>query len=277
MQYLNYNASQCSTVEQDMQKPSLIHPTCSDGDYSDTIIWKKELNDLLFLSIEIYDSLIKVCFRQFKRDTDNNIKPTTYGITMDIYTWYDFYKKLFQFNLIYSTASYVANNNILVLNSNSEMQIQDLHMYALQNIKLSEYQLGLLKEIVPELNESLINFLFMDYLPYIIREEHRFVLKSYKSEHLMMAHLITSIEHDLKNVFKKTFECNGCKIHHINPLNHDCITFTNFEKYQELGHDLLMLVNVDTVISHFLNDIDFVTEDFLYNINVEVIKNILFK
>ena len=38
-----------------------------------------------------------------------------------------------------------------------------------------------------------------------------------------------------------------------------------------------MLVNVDTVISHFLNDIDFVTEDFLYNINVEVIKNILFK
>ena len=63
-----------------MQKPSLIHPTCSDEDYSDTIVWKKELDNLLFLSIEICDSLIKVCFRQFKRDTDNNIKPMAYGL-----------------------------------------------------------------------------------------------------------------------------------------------------------------------------------------------------
>ena len=65
-------------------------------------------------------------------------------------------------------------------------------------------------------------------------------------------------------------ECNGCKLHHINPLKHECITFNNLGKYQLLGHDLLMLVNVIAAISNFLSDIDFISEDFLCNWNVDL-------
>ena len=78
MQNLNYNAFSLSNMNHHMQKSSLIRPTSSDEHYSDTIVWQKDLDNLLSLSIEIWDSLIKICFRQFKRDTYNNIKITAY-------------------------------------------------------------------------------------------------------------------------------------------------------------------------------------------------------
>ena len=68
---------------------------------------------------------------------------------------------------------------------------------------MSEYQLGLLKDIFTELNKSIITFLFMVCLPYITGKKYGFILKSYKSEVLMMTHLNISIEHDLKNAFEK--------------------------------------------------------------------------
>lgn len=259
-----------------MQKSSSANST-SEDDYYDTVVFKKELNKLMILSIELHDFQFKVCIRQFKRDSTNHTIPSTYGIIMDIFTWYDFFKKLLQYDLVYATSSFVANNSILVLNTNSEVHIQNLNACKLQNIKLNENQFELLKQAIPELNKSLINFLFTEYLPYLIRKERRFVIKSCKSENLMMTHLISWIEHDLTSVFKKVFECNGCKRYHINPLNHECITFNNLEKFNQLGHDVLMLVDISSVISNFLNHIDFVTEHFLYNINVEIIKNVLFK
>ena len=51
--------------------------------------------------------------------------------------------------------------------------------------------------------------------------------------------------------------------------------FNSLEKHQLFVHDLLMLINAS--ILKFLNDIDFLTEDLLCNINVKVIKNALFK
>ena len=63
---------------------------------------------------------------------------------------------------------------MLVLNSNSEKQIQD----PLHSVKLSECQFELSNEIIPKLNESLTTFLFIDYLPYIIKKECRFLIKS---------------------------------------------------------------------------------------------------
>ena len=63
-------------------------------------------------------------------------------------------------------------------------------------------------------------------------------------------------------MFKKIFECNESKFNLNSPLNHECITFTNLEKYQMLGKVLLMFVDVTTNIWN-LKDIDFLTEDFM--------------
>ena len=51
-------------------------------------------------------------------------------------------------------------------------------------------------------------------------------------------------------------------VKYVNPLIHECMTFNNFEKYDNVRHDILMLVNFTDVFSNFLNH----TEDFLYNI-----------
>ena len=47
---------------------------------------------------------------------------------MNIFMWYGFYWKLFQLKLVYATSPFDADNNILVLNSNSGMHIQDPYM-----------------------------------------------------------------------------------------------------------------------------------------------------
>ena len=88
----------------------------------------------------------------------------------------------------------VANNNILVLNSNSEMQIQDLHM---RTLKLGEWKF--LKEIIPELNESFIVYSCIT-CTVLLEKCVDLCYKSNKSANLRMIHLITTIEHDLKSI-----------------------------------------------------------------------------
>ena len=103
------------------------------------------------------------------------------------------------------------------------MQIKVLYMGTLQSIKLGEYHFELLKEIITELNESLINVLFTDYLPYFIGKKRRLVLKSYKNQNLMMTHLIISVKHDLKSVLKK-----------LNTMNANCTSFNpSYESQQK--------------------------------------------
>lgn len=55
---------------------------------------------------------------------NSNIYSSNQGITVDILTCYDFCKKIISFDTIYCTFSFVANNNIKVLNCNSEINRQ---------------------------------------------------------------------------------------------------------------------------------------------------------
>lgn len=254
-------------------------PTTSNDNIlpSRVTVYEKDLKNLIFLSVEMYNEQFKVYIRQCKRNENNDIIPTKQGISMSLFTWYDFFKKINTLNFIYASSSFVANNRVLVLSSNSEIYMKMLNNTKLSNIKLKENQLEILKHAIPELNNRVINFMFSEYLPQLIIQKQRCVTKSWKSENSMMSHLMIWIEHDLTRVFKTTFQCDGCIKNEVHQLNHDCFTLSNLEKYNHLGFHVLMLTDISKIVKNFLNHVDFVTENFLNSIDVHTFCYVLFK
>lgn len=78
--------------------------------------WSRGILNLLFLSAKLCDSQLMIHIQKFKHHSNkSDIYPTIQEIIKDILTWYDFYKKIIKFDIIYPTPSFVANNIITVV------------------------------------------------------------------------------------------------------------------------------------------------------------------
>lgn len=72
----------------------------------------------------------------------------------------------------------------------------------------------------------------------------------------MMPELIIWIEHYSMTMFNRVIKWEGCKVYNINHFNHLRITFTNCQKYHQLGGKVLRLTHIYTVVvKHFLGNI----------------------
>lgn len=240
-------------------------------------IFSKHLNKLLFVCVEANCGQLKVYIRQYKRNENNHLIRTRHEVSMSLLTWYDFFKKIDGLNLVYRTSSYIANNQILVMSCKSEIRIKMLYTTRFLKLQLDECQMQILKNSVSDINDSIIRYMYTNFLSQIIIEEQRCVMKCLKSDNNLLSHLMLCIEHDLIRVFKTVFECEGCKNTEVCPLNHECFTLTNVEKYNRLGSNTLMLCDIPKIVSNFLNHVDFVTYSFLNSIDVHTFSSVLFK
>lgn len=241
-------------------------------------VFKKDIGNNVFLSAEIYEGDIKVHIRKYSVNSSGNIYPTKNGVSMDFYTWYDFYLKLFQFNFMYTSSSYVANNFILVLNEKDHMRVQTLNVGDCTFIKLDNFQKTALTECVREFNQLVIEYVFSKRLPHFIKCERRLLsILSTEEEDNLMLKLVICLENELVNVFQNIFCCNGCIIDHPSQNQHDCLIMSNLEKYNSLGYDVLLMIDMKEVATKFVRVVDFISENFVNNISVDFVKDILFK
>ncbi|GFS76304.1 hypothetical protein TNCV_4668281 [Trichonephila clavipes] len=237
-------------------------------------VFRNDLNNCVYLRCELYKGIFKIHIRKFLI-IESDVKPTFNGVAMDLHSWFDFFRKIFNFNLLYSSSSFVANNNILVTNTNSQMTVKNLQTNAW--IALDDDQLNNLKHCAHDLNEELIDYLYSNYLPKVILKNYTPNCEKINDELSLMKSLIVSIEERVVSVFPKIFECDGCIINHGGQLRHSCIRFTNFEKFCNVSDLILILVNINDIVKDFLHREKCISKRFLENIDVKFIRNVLFQ
>ena len=66
-----------------VRKPLSINSISCHILYSNTTVFQKDLNKLIFLAIELYDSQFKLCITNFKLDVNNSIIPSTHETIMN--------------------------------------------------------------------------------------------------------------------------------------------------------------------------------------------------
>ncbi|GFY03805.1 hypothetical protein TNCV_1195851 [Trichonephila clavipes] len=165
-------------------------------------VFRNDLNNCVYLRCELYKGIFKIHIRKFLI-IQSDVKPTFNGMAMDLHSWFDFFRKIFNFNLLYSSSSFVANNTILVTNTNSQMTVKNLQTNAW--IALDDDQLNNLKHCAHDLNEELIDYLYSNYLPKVILKNYTPNCEKINDELSLMKSLIVSIEESVVSVFPKIF------------------------------------------------------------------------
>lgn len=245
-------------------------------------IFKKDLNKNIYLSAELFKGQIKVHIREYGINSQGLLYPTRKGVTMDLLTWYEFYSKLSSFNLCYASASYIANNSTLVLNVNNVMQIQSLSYDNFNKqpifIQLDSIQLTLLNEYGEEMNNNIIDYLLTKRFAHFVQRERRLLpILLPEDEDNLMPKFIISVENELRKIFQQIYQCNGCIIDHPSQTQHACLNTSDLSKYLWLGDKVLLLVDIEALALNFVSSIDYISQNFLTNICVTTLKDVLFK
>lgn len=241
-----------------------------DDEPSEITVYEKELDASLFLIVHMCsEKRLKIFI------TRNNMWfSTPSGIYMSVFTWYDFCRKIDNLNTVYTSSSFIANNKLTVISLHSKIHISVINKK--KSIQLDRKQLQVLKKAIPELNETLINFKFSEYLQHLIIKRGCRTTKAMINEQEMFAYLVTCVEEDLICVFKSVFECYGCKENMINRLTHECLILSNLEKLERLGYEVLMLADIRLIVSKFLHKVKTVTPNFLNSLDVQCFSDVLF-
>lgn len=131
---------------------------------------------------------------------------------------------------------------------------------------------------IDEFNKCIIEYLLTKRLPYFIQCKGRLLaILSSEEEDILMVRLVHSLENDLCRIFRDIYNCNVCIIEHPSQRQHPCIMETNLEKFQSLGDNVLLMVDIEALATSFVNSNDFVSERFLKNISVKGTKDVLLK
>lgn len=115
---------------------------------------------------------------------------------MNLKSWYWFVQKISDFNLVYNTSSFVANNSILVLCKEGIAEIRSIRKG--WYIQLDEFQLENLTHHLDSLNESVLSFLYKNHLPSLIT--HKLLPSETRDEEfsLLELRIVSHIEKDLQ-------------------------------------------------------------------------------
>lgn len=119
--------------------------------------------------------------------------------------------------------------------------------------------------------------MYANYLPPLSKQ--KFTLDYLPTENVfaLFLKLITCVENNVLTILNKIYECTGYLFGHECQSLYSCFVFNNREKLNQLRDKILMLVNFQYVVSMFLSGVERVNENIFCSINVETIRNVLFK
>ncbi|GFX81648.1 hypothetical protein TNCV_4644882 [Trichonephila clavipes] len=133
-------------------------------------VFRKDLNNCVYLRCELYKGIFKIHIRKLLI-IKSDVKPTFNAVAMDLHSWFEFSERyLTSIFCVYSSSSFVANNNSLVKNTDSQMIVKNLQTNAW--IALDDEQLNNLKHCAHDLNEELIEYLYSNYLTKVILKNY---------------------------------------------------------------------------------------------------------
>lgn len=264
--FTNIPESWLTSVSADTMHPSSKSETVS----------KMDIGDNVFLTCELFKDKLSVHIRQFCVNEKKELFPSKEGITMDLTTWYEFQNKLFSFNLYYSSSSFVSNNCVLVLNVDSNVQMSNLNTHKL--FKLNCQQFNNLKDNIHSFNNKVIEYMLTTRFAYFVERERRLLaILSPEEEDILISRYIQCIEAEISLLLNKVFICNGCIIDHPSQLQHPCLVMSNSQKYEIVGDEMLLLLDMYKIVHRFIESVDFISENFVKNIPTNIIKDVLFK
>ena len=261
---------------EEVQPAITSSPKCKVRKNSDfNALFQQDLGSGMFLSLRLRKKIYSVYINEINHDVANVKEASSKRLIMDLNSWYEFQYKVIAFNLKYKNSSFVANNTIIVLNvDNYIMRIKHLNNFF--HVDLNDEQLQSLKNTTAELNKVLLEHMYGKHIPDLIKR--KCPTKHMIQEETQIRTLFKCVEENLVTIISKRYECIGCISGESYPKNlHMCTALSNREKYEQLGVNILMLVNIDFIVNTFINRIYCISESFLSDITLEDIYNVLFK
>lgn len=256
-------------------------PSCSqsadvnDG-YSNKRICLKELGNDVYLTCELFRGSVIIHIRKFLRSSETQpLNATKIGVSMNLKSWYRFVQKISDFNLVYSSSSFVANNTILILSKDGVAEITNIQKGCY--IQLDEFQMENLKHHIDSFNETVLTFLYETHLPSLIREKLLPSQTCDEDSSFLELRIAALIEQELQQVFKSEYICIGCVHNSPAQLRHACMTARDLEKFVNLGDLSILAVDFKNVAELFANQTQSVSQNFLENFNLNVLTGVLFK
>ncbi|GBM61877.1 hypothetical protein AVEN_239146-1 [Araneus ventricosus] len=186
-------------------------------------------------------------------------------------TFYEFCRKMNDFNVVYTSNTIICNNQLAVFSSNGECILQQIYEKSgggftmkPQFLKMSREQLMDLLSKFHELNEYVVNTLLFDALPQSVRRNCNKVSTKLHSETFLNA-VFDKVMIQVNNLY----HCNGCVWDHPSQTRHECIMHSSLDKYRSEGERALFYLNFSNICSNVKE----YNENVFTSLNVKMYKD----
>lgn len=240
-----------------------------------------ELSEDVKCSVKEFNGNLRVDIRRYKRLNGRWI-PTKEGVVINPLTWYYFCEKIYGFNFVYKSSSFILNNCLLGLNTGDSLHLQ--HVEGRPNdslciketfISLNQSEVSELRELEREITECLIERLWISLLPRKISS----VCQNFPSHSCDKDEILSSyakcLEKNIALEIKNVYICQGCICDSPSQLNHDCLYQTNKNKFESLGERAWLLLNINELLKD-LSEIPSLNFDVVKKLTMDDYKRLLF-
>jgi len=221
----------------------------------DSVVNKWTLRDESYVSVIRHANGVRV---YISTDGCGNGLLTSNRIEMIPGTWSEFCDKLIHFNVVYSKASYVANNQLFVACDGKDeyCHLQQIYRtgdyFTLKSnyVKLDREQLEKLIEIQSEVSECVLDTFFHYALPkFVLNSSTKCNRDIHFNQEQAKDTLCNCIFNELRRTIVKQYECLGCIHNHPSQRRHECLMRSEQDKYFSLGESSLLHLNLRDIAS----------------------------
>ncbi|GBN55828.1 hypothetical protein AVEN_260629-1 [Araneus ventricosus] len=174
------------------------------------------------------------------------------AVEMTSPTFYEFCRKMNDFNVVYTSSTVICNNQLAVFSSNGECILQQIYEKSggdftmkPQFLKMSRERLTYLMEKCSEVKECVVNTLLCVALPQSVRRNCNKVSTELHSETFLKV-----VFEEVMTQVNNLFYCNGCVWDHPSQRRHECLTVDPLDKYRSEGERALFYLNFTNICSN---------------------------
>lgn len=244
----------------------------------DPLLIEFDLNCLTFFQVRLENQIyLRLHIRNFKESNMLQKYPSKEGVVLNLPTWQKFSEKIQHFNFYSIDESFVGNNQILVCFIDSDycylQQLFNLEKsgFYLKNsgIKMSKDQILKLIELVPQINESLVEIILTRVIPSVIMNRIP-VCSSHLNQDSAKDNFLTCFEKAVESSVNKIFKCEGCRYEKSSVFRHECINTPMKEKFELLKQSALLNLNTFQLAKNVtLLCSCYYTKDFFEKLNID--------
>lgn len=188
--------------------------------------------------------------------------------------WAEFSRKFSDFNFHYKDSGFTCGNELVVLSKVKntciiQQLIPSYPGFRLANncIELDEEEVILLRDIQNQVSELLLENLFTSALPFCIQNQRNLCKAStnFLTNEEVEKEVLQCLYHSLSECVSTHYKCEGCKTSQMSQLEHSCFIMSIKEKFEYLGKDILLYVNLKELARNICQNIP------ILNVNLELV------